>query len=609
VKLFLLAALVFADPVSPLTKNELSAIVSALQADARFPKDSLFPQLSLLDPEKSGTSPRSAFAVVLDRSQAKTYEAVIRFEAPAWTVVSWTEVPHHAMFLIEELTSAPEIIRADEGWRAAMNKRGITNYDDVQIDAWAPALPDKARLVRGLSFYKAGSNNFYGRPIEGVVALVDMAQKKVIKLVDTGVVPLSEDKASFDEKTVAKGPKPKPLKITQPQGPDYRLELPAQRVSWRGWNFRFSMHPRDGLVLHEVSFKDKKVLHRASLSEMVVPYGDPDPVWSWRSAFDVGEYGLGRLASPLEPNVDAPDNAKLIDADFADDFGKAYTLPRAIALYEKDGGLLWKHYTLIPESNESRRARDLVVGMIATVGNYDYGLNWVFHEDGTLEALNELTGIMLAKGVKEGGGHHSDSPYWHRVSPRVAAPHHQHFFNYRLDFDVDGPKNTVAELNTAPVSSPEGNAFTMHVKPLTSEKAARRSLDLSANRKWIVVDEKQVGGYVLVPGENSIPYGKAHSLMRKRAGFINHHVWATAYKPGELNAAGAYPNQSKGGDGLPQWSGNESLLGTDVVLWYTFGVTHVPRPEEWPIMPVHRTGFKLLPAGMFPRNPTLERPR
>lgn len=609
-KLLLLACLAFADPLSPLTKDELNAIVSVLQADSRFPKDSLFPQLSLAEPSKGGGAARSAFAVVLDRSQAKTYEAVVELSPADWKVVSWKEVPHHAMFLIEELTSAPEIIRADEGWRAAMRKRGIENFDDVQIDAWAPAKPDKARLVRGLSFYKAGSNNFYGRPIEGVVALVDMAQKKVIQLVDTGVVPLSEDKASFDEKTVGRGERLKPLKITQPQGPSFKVELPAQYVAWAGWRFRFSMHPRDGLVLHDVSFKGKKVLHRASLSEMVVPYGDPDPVWSWRNAFDVGEYGLGRLASPLEPNVDAPENAKLFGADFADDFGKAYTLPRAIALYERDGGLLWKHYTLIPETNESRRARDLVVGMIATVGNYDYALNWIFREDGSLEALNELTGIMLAKGVKESeAGHHADSPYWHRVSKRVAAPHHQHFFNYRLDFDLEGEKNTVAELNTAPVSSPEGNAFTMSVKPLASEKAARRSLDLSANRKWVVVNEKREGGYVLIPGENSIPYARSHSLVRKRAGFVDHHVWATAYKPDELNAAGAYPNQSKGGDGLPQWSGNESLLDSDVVLWYTFGVTHIPRPEEWPIMPAHRAGFKLLPAGLFPANPALDKPR
>lgn len=615
-KLILLAALAFADfgvitadPLRPLTKDEISSIVSSLQKYPGFPEGALFPQLSLLEAPKSGQAIRSAFAVVLDRSQARTYEAVAEFRPPRWEVVSWKEVPHHAMFLIEELTSAPEIIRADEGWRAAMRKRGIENFDDVQIDAWAPGLPDKARLVRGLSFYKAGSNNFYGRPIEGVVALVDMAQKKVVRLVDTGVVPLSEDKASFDEKTVGTGEKLKPLKILQPQGPSFTVELPAQYVAWAGWRFRFAMHPRDGLVLHDVSFKGKKVLHRASLSEMVVPYGDPDPVWSWRSAFDVGEYGLGRLASPLEEGADAPDNARLFDADFADDFGKAYTLPRAIALYERDGGLLWKHYTLSPETNESRRARDLVVGMIATVGNYDYGLNWIFHEDGTLEAMNELTGIMLAKGVKEGDGHHGGSPYWHRVSPRVAAPHHQHFFNYRLDFDVEGEKNTVAELDTVPVSSPEGNAFTMRARPLTSEKSARRSLDMPASRKWIVLNEKREGGYVLVPGENSIPYAKPHSLMRKRAAFIDHHVWVTAFKPDELNAAGAYPNQSKGGEGLAAWSGNEPLVGKDVVLWYTFGVTHIPRPEEWPIMTAHKTGFKLIPAGLFPRNPTLDRPR
>lgn len=592
-----------AHPLDPLSGAEISSTVAALRADPRFPEGALFPQVSLQEPPKGSTAPRSAFAVVLDRTGNKTYEALV--DAAAWKVTDWRPAAGQAMFLIEELSSAPEIIRADPRWQEAMRKRGITDFADVQIDAWAPGSPRPERLVRGLSFYKKGSNNFYARPIEGVVALVDMSKRQVIQLLDTGVVPLETETGSFEETPASRPRAAKPLRITQPEGPDFTVD--GRLVRWRGWSFRFSMHPRDGLVLHDVRFRGRGVLHRASLSEMVVPYGDPDPAWSWRSAFDVGEYGLGRLAAPLEPKVDAPENARLFDTEFSDDFGKAYTLPRAVALYERDGGLLWKHYTLLPEANESRRARDLVIGMIATVGNYDYGLNWVFREDGSLEAVNELTGIMLAKGVPEGG--HVHEKYWHRVSSRVAAPHHQHFFNYRLDFDVDGPANTLYELDTEAVPSPEGNAFTMRPRPLTSEKAARRSLDLSKSRKWLVANERH-GGYVLVPGESSVPYAKPGSLMRRRAGFIDHHVWATAYKSGELNAAGPYPNQSKGGDGLPRWSADdEPLAGRDLVLWYTFGVTHIPRPEEWPIMPAHRTGFKLLPAGFLPRNPTLELPR
>ena len=113
-----------------------------------------------------------------------------------------------------------------------------------------------------------------------------------------------------------------------------------------------------------------------------------------------------------------------------------------------------------------------------------------------------------------------------------------------------------------------------------------------------------------MPGANSVPYVLEDSLARKRAGFMNHHVWVTRYKPGELYAGGDYPNQSEGGDGLPRYAaGNESIENTDVVLWYTLNVTHIPRPEEWPVMPTTRVGFKLLPAGFFEANPALDVPQ
>lgn len=110
---------------------------------------------------------------------------------------------------------------------------------------------------------------------------------------------------------------------------------------------------------------------------------------------------------------------------------------------------------------------------------------------------------------------------------------------------------------------------------------------------------------MLIPGENSVPYLQEGSPTLRRAQFIKHHVWFTKYKDNEQKAAGMYPNQSMGDKGLPEYiSDNENLEDEDIVMWYTFGVTHHPRPEEWPIMSVHKTGFKLIPVHFFNRNPT-----
>src|SRR4029079_16215628 len=94
-----------------------------------------------------------------------------------------------------------------------------------------------------------------------------------------------------------------------------------------------------------------------------------------------------------------------------------------------------------------------------------------------------------------------------------------------------------------------------------------------------------------------------------RAAFATKNLWVTSYAPDEIHAAGAYPNQSAGGDGLPQWtSADRSLVSTDVLLWHSFGVTHIPRPEDWPVMPVEYAGFSLVPFGFFDQNPALDVP-
>ena len=331
---------------------------------------------------------------------------------------------------------------------------------------------------------------------------------------------------------------------------------------------------------------------------------------------------MGRLASPIEPNTDAPPNATLVDVTYAGDNGRTYVLPRAVGIYERDGGMLWKHYESYSKTNESRRARELVIFFIATIGNYDYAINWIFHQDGVLELDAALTGIMLPKGVRatSANGHAAGPTSGHLVSRNVVAPHHQHFFNFRLDFDVDGAANAVTEMNTRAMPPGPGNpsltGMIMEETSLSTEAAAQRQVDLRAARTWAIVNPSarnplgQHTSYILVPGVNSIPYVAPTSQVRRRAGFINQHFWATRYRENEMYAAGAYPNQSLGGAGLPKWvADNERLLNEDVVVWYTMGVTHIPRPEEWPVMPVTHVGFKMIPGGFFERNPALDIPR
>jgi len=258
----------------------------------------------------------------------------------------------------------------------------------------------------------------------------------------------------------------------------------------------------------------------------------------------------------------------------------------------------------------------LVINIVATVGNYEYGFSWYLYLDGNIQLEVKLTGIVSPMAIEPG----TLPPYANVIAEGVAAPHHQHLFNARLDFDVDGSINEVYEIDAecmpAGPDNPWLNAFRQRATRFETEADARRETSSAHSRTWRITNPNARNGlgqptaYKLVP-TMSTPTLMAHadSPIGRRAGFAQHNLWVTPYVPDERRAAGEFPNQHPGGDGLPQWTAQDRpIAGTDVVVWYTFGVTHFVRPEDWPVMPVEYTGFMLTPFGFFDRNPALDVP-
>jgi primary-amine oxidase len=624
-------------PLDPLTENEIKMAVTVVKKDKSLTEFARFPNISLQEPDKQtvlnfkkgDAIPRQAFLVILEPRLNKTYEAIV--DTKASKIISWQEVSTgQPPLLDEEYEILDQVAKADIRWQEAMKKRGITDFENVIIDGWATGMMSEKeqasgkRLIRGITYYKGKDrNNYYGAPIEGLSVTVDLNNRQVFKVRDTGIVPFSKANFDYDEKTLSPLQKAlKPLRIQQPQGTTFQIK--GNEVSWQNWKFRYLMHPREGLVLYLVTYndkgKDRMILYRAGLSEMLVPYSDTSREWAVRSAFDVGEYRFGWLSTPLDKGNDVPENTVLLNALFADDNGEPYLGENLIGIYEKDAGILWRHYDFNTETFEGRRARQLVVNTVAAIGNYDYGINWIFHEDGTLEQRSDLTGIMLAKATPDlTNAHNHGDQFGTLVAANVEAINHQHFLNFRLDFDVDGVKNSVTEMKVStlsPEKNPFGNAFTMSQRQLQKESEAIRDVNLAESRAWMVMNKNQKNSlgmptsYMLMPSANSIYYPNFQADSRQRGEFATHHFWATRYKANELYAAGDYPNQGKKGRGLPQYTAdNESLDNEDLVVWYTYGVTHIPRPEEWPIMTVHPAGFKIMSWGFFDQNPVLNVPK
>ncbi|WP_017651781.1 primary-amine oxidase [Fortiea contorta] len=613
-------------PLTALTTAEITTAVAVIKQDKKLSEMAVFPLITLQEPDKTEVVnftagqpfQRKAFLVVYERAKNQTYESVVDLKTK--TLSFWKQITNVQPAIVNlEYQLANKLVKSDPQWQTAMRKRGITDFNRVQISCWAPGILNKQeqdagnRLCRALSYYKTGCN-YYGSPIEGVIANVDLNTNKIASFVDTGIVPFSRENWNYNSKSLISL---KALKILQPDGKNFQIQ--GNEVSWQGWKFRYIMHPRDGLVLYQVTYKDgekiRPVLYRASLSEMVVPYGDPQPNWAFRNAFDVGEYNFGSLANTMELGKEIPENGLLLDAVLANEKGEPAVIPGMIGIYERDHGMLWKHYEYNTQRNDVRRRRELVMTMTAAIDNYDYSLNWIFHQDGTLEIQNELTGIVLAQGTAA-EKQSENNPYGRLIAKNIFGVNHQHFFNYRLDLDVDGQANSVMEMNVQALpmnqDNPWGNAIALQETPLTTETAAVRDLDMKQSREWMIVsaDKKNslgaATGYMLMPGSNSIFLPVEGANIRQKAGFATHHVWVTKYQPNELYAGGNYPNQTQPGQGLPQYiADNQSLTNQDIVMWYTMGVTHVPKPEDWPVMPTHRVGFKLVPRGFFNRNPAI----
>jgi primary-amine oxidase len=618
-------------PLEPLTAEEVAAAVAivrearSLSAAVRFMTVMLHepPKEVVLHFQPGDPVHREAFLMLLDNTTAQTYEAIVSLTEQA--VVSWQHIPEvQPGIVLDEFSECEAAVKASPAFQEAIRKRGITDADLVMVDPWSAGSygvenEQGQRLSRALCWVRSSpTDNGYAHPIEGVIPVVDLNTMEVIRVEDYGVVPLPPHPGNY---TAACGTEyrkdVKPLAIVQPEGPSFQVH--GHDIRWQKWHLRIGFTPREGLVLYTVSYEDqgreRPILYRASLVEMTVPYGDPRPHHYRKNAFDVGEYGVGTLANSLRVGCDCLGEIAYFDAVLTNSRGSVVTIPNAICLHEEDYGILWKHVDWRTEQTEVRRSRRLVLSFIATVGNYDYGFFWYFYQDGTIQYEVKLTGIMNTAAVMP-----DEHPkYGTIIAPQLYAPIHQHFFCMRLDMRVDGHTNAVYEVNTEAEprgpDNPFGNAFYAKSTLLATEMQAQRVIDPFSGRYWKVVNHaalNHVGhpvAYKLTPGDNILPFAHPEASVMQRATYMTKHLWVTPYHPDERYPAGAYPNQHPGGDGLPAWTqADRALVDTNVVVWYTFGHHHIPRSEDWPVMPTGYIGFTLKPLNFFDANPALDVP-
>lgn len=613
-------------PLDPLSRNEIVLAAKIVKAELAptVGNNLRFETIELSEPPKesvrAGLSGErkarvTAFAV---GGGVGVYCLIVSLTSE--TVLSQTfEAKARPMIALDEFVDIENCVKKDERVIEACKKRGITDMGLVCIDPWSSGMfgfdyEEDRHLSYTFMWVRSGEedDNLYAHPVDGVNAVVDIKAMEVVHVDDWGIIPVPEASSNYDSKFIEKTRSDlKPINVSQPEGVSFTLE--GRTLKWHDWSIFIGFNAREGISLHNMSYAGRPVCYRASIVEMVVPYGSPRAPHYRKNVFDIGEYGLGKLANSLQLGCDCLGVIQYLDCWINGMNGEPICIKNGICIHEEDYGILWKHWDFRTDRTQVRRSRRLVISSISTVGNYEYGCYWYFYLDGEIEFEMKATGIINTAACIPG----QPDKYETEVSPGVVGQIHQHHFCARLDMSVDGDENTVLECDTVaePMGpeNPYGNAY--YVKATELEKECGRTRNPETERFWKFINPNkknpigQPTGYKLAPTNSVRLFTDPNSPSGKRMAWVNNHLWVTAYDPEERYPAGEFVNQSDCTDGLTAFvEKGRNVKNADLVAWHTFGLHHPVRPEDFPVQNCVNTGFKLMPTGFFGQNPNMDLP-
>ncbi|XP_065863325.1 primary amine oxidase 1-like [Euphorbia lathyris] len=627
-------------PLDPLTADEINKIALIINNSSTLSKlpNLTFHFIDVEEPDKSevlawlssssSSSNQNVSSIlrqakVVVRAAGETRELIV--DIAKGVISSNTIHTGHGFppFTFNELFLASKLPLKFPKFIESIEKRGL-NLSEVSCVpftvGWYGENVDK-RQVKDTCFYRDGSVNVFTRPIGGITIVIDVELMKITEYVDRFKAPMPKSEGNDFRSTT----KAKSVVYNVSDG-GFRID--GNRVKWANWDFHIAFNARAGIVISTACVFDGKlkkyrpVLYRGHIAETFVPYSNPTEEWYFRTFMDIGEFGFGRAADSLQPLIDCPANAVYLDGYVGGADGKAQQMSKVICIFERYSGDPAMRHAEINVPGQVIRSGEpeinLVARMVATVGNYDYILDWEFKKSGSIKVGVSLTGIVEIKATSATNNDQvTENVYGTLVTENSVAVNHDHFMTYYLDLDIDGNQNSFVKAHlvtekvpTVKPPSRRKSYWTVVKKAAKTEADARIQLGKPADL-WFVNPNKKtrVGnqvGYRLIPG------GPVSSLLSDddypqiRAAYTKNQIWVTAYNKSERWPAGFYADRSHGDDGLAVWSSrNREIENKDIVLWYTVGFHHNPCQEDYPIMATLHDGFELRPANFFESNPLL----
>ncbi len=614
-------------PLDPLSFKERWTVLEILASAGRMDGETDFSIVDLKPPSKDqvwkwpggGATARKA-EVVLSRDG--DLEKIV-VDLDARTVESRTPVDAQMTWLESEFDAEDviEIVQSDERYLNAIKARGIV-YPQFVTCTVVPYLNfeiedyEDTRVGAVKCFYDAGARNTWGQIIPGMDILVDLDEDEILEFRDLEVAGPASPDADFVPSSQNEPMRfPTPIKVEQPLGPSFSVD--GHLVSWDKWRFHWRLDHKVGTIISTVTWNEgeqaRPVLYEGHLSEMYVPYMSDDANFYSAAYFDVGDYADGGLPDSLVPGRHCPQTAVYQDLIITGDDGQPEDVPRAGCLFERESGdTLWSY------NDYAVQKRELVARFLAQMGNYDYIIDFVFQTDGEIRIVVGATGIMQARSVKadNADSEDADDEYGRFVDKNVLAVNHSHYFSFRLDLDVDGPDNRFVKdrlvRKELPETSRRDAVWVVESQTAETEDSAKTVMDRNrpAILRFANAAAKNKHGYErsyrINIGASARTLLESDDITRRRAGFISNDLWVTPYDEDERYAAGEFTTLAEPGEfGLPVWtSDNRSILDTDIVAWATVGMHHVPRAEDWPVMPTLQHSIALRPFNFHDANPT-----
>ncbi|CAH6718457.1 putative peroxisomal primary amine oxidase [[Candida] jaroonii] len=644
-------------PLDQLSPQEIK-YVSSLLKDKFSGKKLNFNTITLREPPKNlyykwkeskgSLPPRLAYFVIIVEGSNGLEEGVIDIPSGKFLSIKHTEGAQ-PILTPGDLQATEEIIRNDPNVIEQCILSGVPKEDmkNIYCDAWTIGYDERwgasMRLQQALMYWRSDEDDsHYSHPLDfcpivdmnaGKVVFIDIPnrRRKVSKHKHANFTPKSVQE-KFGTKSNPSGYRQDdtPINVEQPKGVSFNME--GSSMTWSNFNFHIGFNYREGIVLSDMTYDDhgkvRPLFHRISLSEMIVPYGSPDFPHQRKHALDIGEYGAGNCTNPLSLGCDCKGVIHYLNAHFTDKNGEPTTIKNAICIHEEDDGLLFKHSDFRDDfqTTIATRGKKLIISQIFTAANYEYCLYWILRQDGTIKLEVRLTGILNTYICDE---NEDIGPWGTVVYPKVNAHNHQHLFSLRLHPRIDGEGNSSAMADAKPSPYPTGSAENMYGNAFFSDKKVFKTVgdsltnyESSTMRSWDLFNPKSINKYSGKPASYKLVstfcpplLAQKGSLVRKRAPWAENTIEVIPYQDEDHGYGRLYPS----GDHVAQWSGDglrgmrkwigdgsDKIENTDIVMFHTFGITHFPAPEDFPVMPTEIFELMLRPRHIFTENPVLD---